>query len=352
MQLPKLNKKITLAAILSFAFLLNNTLFANAQTSLPLSVAPARQELVVEPGTSENLLVKFANYSDSPLSGIIKAVDFVVKDSTGTPYLLEGENVASKYSAASWIQLPFPRASIAPGNILQVPISITAPADAAAGGRYVAVYFEPTGALPSYDGVNQQGASGIIPRVAGLIYIRVAGPISEIAQVVTFKTPNFIEYGPIAIETEIVNLGNYHISPRPKLTLTNLLTNAVTDTVVLDEQNIFPEVSRAYQGTVGKKWLVGRYRVDMVAPYGESGQGLLSSAFVWAFPWRIALLILLTLMIVILAILLISKSLTQKQHVLEEKLSEELEEVEKLKEKYEDRLPQMPVKENGNAAKK
>ena len=350
MQLPKTNsakRKVQRAKKLALAFLAFGTFtlllfypftLAQAQTRVPLSVSPVRHELTIEPGSSEDFVFKFVNLSETDLAGSIKVADFIVRDNSGTPILLEDENLSSKYAAASWVELPFDRATIDSGEVLQVAATITAPADAAAGGRYVAVYFEPTGTLPNYFGANQQGASGILPRVAGLLYIRVAGPISESAQVVRFDVPRFVENGPIDTEFEILNLGNYHVSPAPKLTLTNLLTNATVDEVQLEEKNIFPETSRIFDGQVGKKLLIGRYRVDMTTGYGSSGQGLLASAFVWAFPWRLALLILLGIIIITLVIMIIVKSRTQKQTMLEEKLTEEIEEIEKLKEKFKDKI--------------
>lgn len=340
---------LTLGILLATPYL-SSTIFA--QTDIPLAVSPVRHEVVIEPGSTENFVFKFANFSDSELAGSVKVADFIVRDSKGTPQLLEDETLPNKFSAASWITLPFDRAIIDSEEFLQVPVTISAPSDAAAGGRYVAIYFEPTGALPGISGATQEGTSGIIPRVAGLVYVRVAGPITESAQVARFEVPKFVEFGPIPTEFEILNLGNYHITPQPRLVLTNLLTNNQIDEKLVEEKNIFPEASRIFTAEIGSKWLIGRYRVDMVASYGESGQGLVATAFVWAFPWRIALLILLTLIVIALSILVISKSFRKKQHVLEEKLSEEIKEIEELKDKFKDKISDGPNSTNASSSKK
>ena len=63
-----------------------------------------------------------------------------------------------------------------------VQASLTIPKDARPGGRYIAVYFEPSSAVPQ--AVNDEAAGqGVSPRIASLLYIRVAGPILESAMI-------------------------------------------------------------------------------------------------------------------------------------------------------------------------
>ena len=70
-------------------------------------------------------------------------------------------------------------------------------------GRYIAVYFEPSTAVPQ--AVNDEAAGqGVSPRIASFIYIRVAGAITESALLNNLFTKCFPEYGPIKIDSEIL----------------------------------------------------------------------------------------------------------------------------------------------------
>ena len=76
-------------------------------------VAPARQAIAIDAGDSQNLQIKFFNESITPLSGNLKAVDFIVTANDGSPILLEDQT-------NDWVKLPYDRATIASGDVLRV----------------------------------------------------------------------------------------------------------------------------------------------------------------------------------------------------------------------------------------
>ena len=105
-------KKILALIIISVLI----TVFAfeiKAQDRIPLVVAPARQFVAMDAGTTENLVIKFFNESTVPVSGNLKAIDFVVTAKDGSPILLEDQT-------NDWIKLPFDRATIPAGDVLKI----------------------------------------------------------------------------------------------------------------------------------------------------------------------------------------------------------------------------------------
>jgi len=310
----------------------------SAQTTLPLTVSPARQTIYLDPGQAEKTTVSFLNQAAIPIAGNIKVVDFIVKDNTGTPYLLDNEAIPSKYSAAAWIKPNVNKAVIAAGNIFKVQLEIKAPENAAPGGRYAAIYFEPTGTLPETKEfiTQKEGVQSVSPRLAALIYLRVNGPITEAALVKELTVPGFVEYGPVSVKAEVVNNGSYHITPKGQITLTNW-QGKVVDQYVLDEKNIFPERSRIYETKLGKQFLFGRYAVNLLAIYGDANQTLSVTKTFWAFPVRLALAIILAITIIVLLIVFITKKVKSRQMQLETQLEKEIDEIEKLKEKFKDK---------------
>ncbi len=323
--------KLIFAGLFSL-FAITYTLFPQgvlAQAKIPLVVAPARQTVALDAGKSENLQIKFFNESIVPISGNLKVVDFVVTEDDGAPVLLEDQ-------INDWVKLPFDKAVIPSGDVLKVNFKVTVPTEATAGGRYAAIIFEQTGQINETG--DNESVSFVSPRIVGLLSIKVNGLVEESSFVNLFKTPKFLEFGKIPVNFEIVNKGGYHINPKGQIILTDWFGKEV-ERVTLEDKNIFPNAKRVYEAKLGQTWMFGKYKVDLVANYGETGKTLLAENFVWVIPVTLIAIIIFSILIIILAGYLISKKLTAKQEVLEEKLEEEITELESLKNKFKDKLP-------------
>lgn len=326
-------KKITALTISSFTFL--STMYfvlstVSAQARIPLVVAPARQTVAIDAGKSENLQIKFFNESTTPISGNLKAVDFIVTGKDGSPILLEDQ-------VNTWVKLPFDRASVASGDVLRVNFKVEVPKNTQPGGKYVAIIFEQTGQLAT-PVTNNESATAISPRIVGLLNIRVNGPIVEYSFIDKLKIPSFLEFGPIKLSFDILNKGGYHINPKGQVTLTDW-TGKEVDRVTLENKNIFPDTSRTYSSKIGKTWMFGKYTVDITAAYGETGKTLTETKFIWIVPVTVILIVVFSTLITIFAVYLISQKIKAKQMKLEEKLEEEISDLEALKNKFKDKLP-------------
>jgi hypothetical protein len=307
--------------------------------SVDLTVAPARQTIVTDPGETVYINIKFLTQADEPTSGTFGVADFVVLDDVGTPQFLDNENAfSSKYSAANWVTLPFTKGTIPANDKITLQIKIDIPQNAQAGGRYFGVFFEPTLSIPSDSGDDYFLGTGVASRLAGLVSIRVSGPITEDATVTQFNTPSFVEYGPVSVTTEIMNNGNYHITPKGQVEMYDML-GRVVEVQELETANVFPEASRGYTNELGSKYMFGKYTLKLGASYGETGKALAATTTFWAFPWRLILVIALTIIIIILVIIVLWKSLKGRQTKLETKLEEEIKELEDLKNRYSDNVP-------------
>lgn len=336
------NTKINLLFLFVFSLFTIFSLFAcdevNAQEGA-LTVAPARQIIKADPGEIKYINVKFLNQADTPISGDFNVSDFLVTDSSGTPRFLDlNPEFTSNYSAASWVVLPYTKGTISSKSILNLQIKINVPLTAKPGGRYFGVYFEPTSSVPTNTQSEFEAGTGITTRLAGLVYLRVTGPVTENATVKTFKTDKFWEYGPITVSTEILNLGNYHIKPEAEIILTNMLGREVAK-VKLEDVNIFPETSRFFENELGQTYMFGKYKVTLDGIYGEEANLLQAQTSFWAFPWKLTLAVILGIIIVILLTYLVWKNLKTRQQKLETKLEKEISEIEGLKNKYKDTLP-------------
>lgn len=317
--------------ILFFLFSLFSIGQIKAQGIVPLLVAPTTTELNLSPGQSSVADVKFFNRGDTPISGSLKVADFIVVNKDGDPIIIDNPDQANpKFAASRWFTLPFNQITIAPNSKVEVQAKINVPQDVKAGGRYAAIYFEPGGVLPLPGQSKQEKGLAVSARIASLVYIKIPGPITENAIVSDFFVKSFNEYGPVEVDTEIINRGDYHISPKGFITLTNLLGGVVSQSK-LENRNIFPDAALDYKTLVGRKWMFGRYRVDLNVGYGDQGKTISSSAYFWVLPWRLIVIIVLSIVILFLLIQNLMGRSLRKNLQLEKEVIEEKSEIEKLK---------------------
>ena len=323
-------QKLLIAFTLSVTCYMLYATCASAQTSIPLTVGPARQQITINPGETTPFAIKYYNQSELSLSGVVKVADFVVNSTDGSPRIIDNVDQANpKFSASKWVTLSLDQITIAANDRVIVSGSLNVPKDARLGGRYVTVYFEPSIGTPSPIG-SDGGATGVAPRIASLLYVRVNGPITENATISQMFAKSFYEYGPVEVTAHIINNGDYHIRPRGVFTLTNPL-GGIVEQSNLKETNIFPDALRIFTTTVGEKWMMGKYKITLNTTYGEKAQIMERSVSVWVFPWRVALVVLLTLIILGIIGRVVYKNIILKEASLEEELSEEKKEIEKLK---------------------
>ncbi len=329
----KLSSFIIYFLILNWIFLLSLIKVVKAQEIIPLLLIPASQELNLSPGQSAVADVKFFNRGNTPVSGLFRVADFLVFNNQGDPVIIDNPSQANpKFSASQWFTLPFDKATIAPYSEVEIQTQINIPQNVKPGGRYAAIYFEPSGLIPQAGQTGQEKGLAISARIASLVYIKIPGNIIEHAYVSNFFTKSFYEYGPAEIETDIVNQGDYHIRPSGTITVTNLFGKAV-DQEKLEARNIFPDGSLIYKNTVGSKWMLGRYKVTLAATYATKGSTLMATTYFWVIPWRVSLSVILTLIVILLLFRSLSDRYRVKKIKLEQELKQEQSGIEKLKQK-------------------
>lgn len=319
---------LTLIALIMTPMALASAPVTHAE-ELTLRVAPARQEYQLDPGETTAITLKFFNLADQPTNGMIRAADFIVQDNEGTPTIVDTvEQASPKYSGATWVTLPYDQMAIAPQDKVIVQARITVPQNARPGGRYVAVYFEP---FTSTQGqLSGSKAPVVNQRIAGLVYIRVNGPITEKALVSRIYAPSFQEYGPLKVEADVINQGDYHVRPQGSVSVKNMFGGFV-DQQKVQTANIFPDALRTFESTIGQKWMFGRYTIEFLAAYGTTGQVVKRSIAVWVLPWKILLSVALGL---ILLTLIVKKTYTRfifREKKLESQLRSEQHEIDALK---------------------
>ncbi|MFA5025834.1 MAG: hypothetical protein WC503_04985 [Candidatus Shapirobacteria bacterium] len=317
--------KTTLLAII-FSIIL--TPKSMAQNSLGMSAIPPRLEIIAKPGEVITKEIKIRNESKNEKFINTSIQDFIVTDDLGTPLQIENtDQSTNRWAASSWIQVSPSKIKLKPGEIKSLVLTIITPDDAIPGGHYAMVLHTPNNDVT----ISQTGAA-IQTNVGTLVYITVPGKVTENASIKEFSAPKFLEYGPVDFKTIITNLSDVHITPAGSINVYNTL-GFQTSSIKLNNTNIFPYTSREFVNTLNHKIMFGRYKAQINAVYGTSGQLLTATLFFWVIPYKLVALIIL-----IIIIILILKTKFKRNTPNSSPKVEELEkELEELKKKYQDR---------------
>lgn len=329
MKLNPTPTKIFFLVLSLFAF---NSLFSKialAQSALGLTAIPPRLEINVNPGQVITKEIKVRNESRSEKIISTSVKDFIVTDDLGTPLQIESTDESSnRWTASSWIQISPSQVKLKPGETKSLVLTIITPENALAGGHYAMILHTPAKEVS----LTQTGAT-IETNVGTLVYITVAGNITENALVKDFSAPKFSEYGPINFRTIITNLSDIHITPSGSINIYNLLGGKSAQ-IKLDNTNIFPSTSREFTNIFNRKFLFGRYKAQLNAVYGTTGQLLTATIFFWVIPYKLIALLLAIIVVIVLILKLKKKSPPVSEPNKVEELEKELED---LKKKYQDK---------------
>jgi len=301
-------KKTTFSFILSSLILIAVfTPRVLAQTSVSLAAIPPRLEISAQPGETIQETIKVRNDSETELVVKTEVEDFIVKDDQGTPVPVKQE-VSGRWSLASWVYLSPKQTILKPKTTQVISLVITVPADALPGGHYAMIVHSPL------NEANLGGSGATIAQKVGtLIYLDVAGKINEDTNLLKFEAvPPLAEYGPIKLITQIQNLSDVHIKPIGQITISNLFSQK-SASLPLEQVNIFPFQSRTYENEFSGKWHFGRYKAELEAAYGKSGQVVTGLIYFWIIPWKIITAAVLGLIIIIVLILIIAKKNKKNQ---------------------------------------
>lgn len=308
---PKIKLRLFIVLLLVFSFIFQS--FALAQESVVLTVKPVRigddNSLLLAPGEKKQIQVKVENNSQIDLQIESQVLDFIVDQDGSTPIPVTDQQ-DNRWSLASWITLAPAQNYLKAGGVATVNVLIEVPENALPGGHYAMVLHS-----PNMTGVEDQSGAGISQRAGTLIYVLIDGPINESAYFSLFKVPKFLEKGPVPMEIKIKNESDVHISPTPKISITNIFGKEVAN-YTLASKNVFPFTERDFSDIWDKKWGFGPYTIKLNAAYGIQGQTMNTQAVIWLVPVTIIIIVLLSILLIVAAVVAIKKKQEKRKESL------------------------------------
>ncbi len=255
-------------------------------------ISPVLVELNADPGKQYTISIKLKNVTANTLSTKSQVNDFGAKGENGDPEIFLNEKEKSTYSLKSWVD-KIPSYTLKSQESKTIPITINIPSNAEPGGHYGVVRF--TGVAPELAGDESEVA--LSGSIGTLLLVRVSGGVKEGLKLEDFfttqngKKSSFFEKGPISLVERIKNTGNVHIKPTGTVVVKDMFGKTKASLKVNEPpKNILPDSIRRFEQELNKKWLFGRYTVDLNLAYGTTGQ----TTF-WVIPWKLIVVALLSI---------------------------------------------------------
>lgn len=262
-------------------------------------ISPVRSELTIEKGKNESITVTVENPTD--IATVAKPIvnDFVASDKeNGEPRLILDENAPSPKNSFKKLVGTIPDLELGPKQRKDVNVTISIPADAAAGGYYGAIRFAPSAA-------GQQSTVGLTASVGTVVLVRVPGNLTERLDLVQIgaaqngKIGSFFTKGTVTSVIRLKNSGDIHVQPFGKVLIKNMTGKLVYEYELNNKtprDNILPESTRRFEDELKSKKLFGRYTIEANLGYSQGSGDLISAkTSFWYVPtWAlIALLVIL-----------------------------------------------------------
>ncbi|MBI5467091.1 MAG: hypothetical protein HY975_02650 [Candidatus Kerfeldbacteria bacterium] len=284
--------------------------------SKALTLVPPSIEYTTDPGKKIETTVKLFNEASTPVTVTVTTANFGAKGETGEP---DFKFDAATADLASWIKPGQSQLTLAAGERVTVPVTISVPANADPGGHYAGIFFGSGGSA------TDSGQVAIQSKLGTLVILRVEGEIRETATVASFGTKDKkTSYSnlPVTFEFRVSNTGNVHIRPQGTVLIKNLF-GGESATFNLNDVNgaVLPNSIRAFDVTwkklaatnkrsnffqkIGNEWknfALGPYTATASVTYGQTKQNLVATARVTVMPWELLIVMALVIAGVILLI--------------------------------------------------
>ncbi len=299
--------RLKLVAVLSvLAAMLNVPVLAQTpQSGNGFRISPVRSEYTIERGKTQTLIVTIENPTNIPTTAVGVVNDFVASDQEdGQPRLVLDDKVPAPKKSFKKLVPQISNVQLGPKEKKDVPIVISVPEDAAAGGYYGAIRY-----LPSV--TNNAGNVGLTASVGTIVLVRVPGDLTEkldliqLSALQNHKPKSFLTSGEVQALTRIKNSGDVHLQPFGKVQIKNMLGKVVAEQEInstTPRANILPESIRRFETDMKRPsggW-IGRYTITANIGYSQgSGELLTGSASFWYMPvWSLIALAILIVAIV------------------------------------------------------
>jgi hypothetical protein len=267
-----------------------------------ISVWPTSVELTVNRGEQAGKTIHVQNQGSEAIRVMAYAMDFST-DREGD--FIFAEPGYGGYSASKWFSMEKADFELAPGEMKEVEVAVSAPAEVEPGGHYAALFFE---AVPSDD----QSDVSVSMRIPSIFYITIPGitgaDVIANAEIVSLQLPGIANRGPVGMAVVVHNSGNVHLPVAARAQFAASWGNA--SELDLGQMIILPNSDGVLRGEWQRLPFVGKVRASVVIGYLDQNGELVNksqTAEFWVVPWSFIGIILFVMGVVVPAIVIIRR---------------------------------------------
>lgn len=204
--------------VLSGLSILSTTRAQEVTPNQTITISPAVSRLQVEALQTRNQAVTIINNGTTNYTFTVYARPFSVTNEQYDPTF---NSTSERTNAYKWISFEQTSFSLAAGERVEVPYTITVPADVAPGGHYSVIFAE------TQPPADSQSSTGVIrkERVGSLLYITAGGELEQAGSLAGWDVAAWQKQRPLTSDVRITNSGNVHFQADVSIQYSDLLGN-------------------------------------------------------------------------------------------------------------------------------
>lgn len=281
-----------------------------------IGISPLIFKYSLDKGDVQKGTINVTNPNDFEIGVKSEIEDFLPEGEIGGTKLIgESQEITSLFR---WIKVDPDSFNLVAKEMKTVSFEIAVPEDAEPSGHYASILFR---AVPP-EKEGKETTIRVSGRVGALILVEVSGKVLRQGEIVSFKVPSFVEKGPINFSASLKNTGTVHWQAKGTVKISNWFGKKVAE-VPLGEHIVLPQGSRLFEGSLDKKYLLGKYKAELEFRADEDLIFTAQDNF-WAFPWIEALGLLVIITLLVLGIRTLKKKV--KITIVRQKREEEVKE--------------------------
>ena len=282
-------------------------------------ISPVRVETTLDKGQTETVTLTLENVTD--VSATVRAIvnDFEPSnDESGQPKIILDENATAQGNSFKTLVAPIEPVTLGAREKKQIPVTITIPDNASAGGYYGAVRFVS-------DGSEAEGNIALSASVGTIFLVTVPGDLTEQLELVEMTAAKdgsegrfFLGGGAFSVVTRLENTGNIHVKPFGKVIITNGSGDTIQEYEFNDKDprdNVLPGSTRKFEDPLQGDYGFGKYTIKANLGYGNGSGLITASATFWVIPvWVLIVALAALVLVVIGGIVLYNKLKKTRKH--------------------------------------
>jgi hypothetical protein len=253
-------------------------------------VEPGKMEVHLDPGQSVTKYISVTSRIKRTTEFSVRVEDFVGSSDPANPVTFLGDK-SSPYSLKEWLNTSVDSLSLALGDRVALPVTITVPKSASPGGYYATVIISNAPQIDK-DGPPTAGTAKIISRIGMLFFVRVNGPVNESGALQDFRIADqklTYPHTPLTFQVLFNNTGSVYLAPYGDVRITNFMGHELAD-LPIDAYFSLPDSLR-YRNVIwpDDQFRIGRYKATLSLNRGYGNVIDTKVVAFWVIPWIVVL---------------------------------------------------------------